>query len=123
MQRKRSLGIILATVLAVVIVFFISGTIMAPESSDIANGSDIQLKGSMTCLQHKDQSGPVTMECAIGFMTTDGKYYAVRDTTPEQSFITGVENGKEIEISGIFTAETSETYIQEGVIEIKGIVE
>lgn len=115
--------IILATVLAVVIVFFVSGTIMAPESPQFSDGDEISLEGSLTCLPHKNQDGPQTMECAIGFIDTDGNYYGVRDTTPEQSFIMGIEHGKEIKIGGIFKAESSDTYQQEGVIEIKGLAE
>lgn len=38
---------------------------------------NVTLTGTYTCLPHKDTSGPQTEECAFGFKTDDGLYYAV----------------------------------------------
>ncbi len=38
------------------------------------------LEGEVVCLPHRNTTGPVTLECAYGLKTDDGKYYAL-DTT------------------------------------------
>ncbi len=38
---------------------------------------NVTLSGTYVCLPHLDTSGPQTMECAFGFKTDDGVYYAV----------------------------------------------
>jgi hypothetical protein len=37
----------------------------------------VTLAGTFGCLQHTDTTGPQTMECAFGFQTDDGVWYAV----------------------------------------------
>lgn len=115
MQRKRSLWIIVVTLAAVLSAFFISGTLDAPESSSkFDDGQFVTVQGNVTCLPHKNQDGPQTMECAFGFKDTDGNYYGLIGgeslmTTPQEETIT---------INGVYKAETSEKYQQNGVIEI-----
>lgn len=38
---------------------------------------DVTLSGTYVCLPHLDTGGPQTEECAFGFKTDDGVYYAV----------------------------------------------
>ncbi|MBY0376373.1 hypothetical protein K2P96_00110 [Patescibacteria group bacterium] len=38
---------------------------------------NVTLSGTYTCLPHLDTRGPQTDECAFGFLTDDGVYYAV----------------------------------------------
>ncbi len=118
--RRRSLGIIIGTVLAVLIVFFVSGTITAPELefTTYKSGDYIAIEGQLTCLNHRNQDGPVTMECAIGFVDLHGNYYALRDKTPGGDEITHLEHGKQMMVSGIFLPESSDRYQQVGVIEV-----
>jgi hypothetical protein len=35
------------------------------------------LSGEYVCLPHRDQSGPQTLECALGIKTSTGEYYAL----------------------------------------------
>lgn len=35
------------------------------------------LTGEHVCLPHRDQSGPQTLECALGIKTSTGEYYAL----------------------------------------------
>lgn len=35
------------------------------------------LTGKYVCLPHRDQSGPQTLECALGLRTESGEYYAL----------------------------------------------
>lgn len=114
----------MATVFMVTLAFFLSGTIFAPEQKGPEDGSTVNLKGQLVCLPHHNAgNGPQTLECAIGFKDTDGNYYGVRDETPNRAFLSGVEHGKDIQISGIFEAEASEKYQQIGIIVIKGLID
>lgn len=113
----------MVTLLAVGVSFFISETLMAPDGPRFQDGQEVVLDGQLTCLPHHNTDGPVTLECAMGFRDSEGDYYGVLDNTPDQIFISGVEHGKDIKISGIFTAETSPRYQQMGVIEVKGLIE
>lgn len=62
------------------------------------------LQGTTVCLPHKDTSGPVTLECAIGLQALSGDYYVLdlanrSPEGPEDLFsVVG-----EIQVSGYFT--------------------
>jgi hypothetical protein len=43
----------------------------------VASPYNTTLSGTYTCLPHADTSGPQTLECAFGFKTDEGDYYAV----------------------------------------------
>lgn len=45
--------------------------------TDAQTSSYVTLIGTPTCLPHKDTSGPITLECAIGLKGDDGRYYAL----------------------------------------------
>ncbi len=52
----------------------------------------VTLSGTYTCLPHKDTTGPQTEECAFGFKTDAGDYYAVnfgQSATAMQQFQSG----------------------------------
>ncbi len=125
-MRRRSLIIIITTLLAVLIAFFISENISAPESGNRARFTDgdmVSLKGELACLPHRDQSGPVTLECAYGFKDESGTYYGLQDTTPDQSFITDVPFGEPVSIEGIYRSGGDDKYQQDGTIELKTLIE
>jgi hypothetical protein len=62
------------------------------------------LQGKTVCLPHKDTSGPVTLECAIGLQAVSGDYYVLdlanrNPEGPEDLF--SVEG--EVQVTGTFT--------------------
>lgn len=125
-MRRRSLLVIITTLLAVLIVFVVSGRISAPEpeaSSVYKEGDLVSLKGELTCLPHRDQSGPQTLECAYGFKDEAGAYYALRDTDPGQSVVGGAPFNTPVQIEGVYRATGDDTYQQIGTIEVKTIIE
>lgn len=50
---------------------------LAPTKENPTVPEETILEGEITCLPHRDQSGPQTLECAIGLKTDDGAYYAL----------------------------------------------
>lgn len=127
MQRRRSLFIIAGMVLAVVVAFFISGTLNAPESipetSGFSDGQYVELAGELVCLPHRDQSGPQTMECAFGFKDESGTYYALQDTTQDYSLLSGVPMNQRIQIGGVYQSSDDDKYQQNGMIKLEKVIE
>lgn len=125
--RKRSLMFVVGTLLAVVAAFFISGTLNGPESAqpaaNFSNGEYVELAGELVCLQHRDQSGPQTMECAFGFRDESGTYFGLQDTTPDYSLLSGVPMGQPITIGGIYRPSEETEYLQSGTIELQNVIE
>ncbi len=62
---------------------------------------DVTLQGHFTCLPHKNTGGPVTMECAFGLETDDGKYYALDATAVSPSPLADMTTGKQVSITGL----------------------
>ncbi|HYF96706.1 MAG TPA: hypothetical protein VD947_01560 [Patescibacteria group bacterium] len=136
--KKNSL-IIAATVLSAVIiaVIVLSVTVFReeaaapqhlsePESTaQYKDGQTIEMTGEVVCLPHRDQSGPVTMECAFGFLDSENdKYYALRDrdgTDPAR--IAGLQTKEILKIKGIYKNNADQKYQQEGTIELISIEE
>lgn len=125
-MRRRSLLIIIVTLLTVLIAFFISGRLHAPEpqssSSRYQDGNLVTLEGEVVCLEHIDQDGPQTLECAYGFKDENGDFYALQDTSTDYSTISGVPMNEKVRLEGTFRTATSETYIQVGKIEVVSII-
>jgi hypothetical protein len=72
----------------------------------------ITVSGTMTCLLHKDTSGPQTLECAIGLKEDGtGRYFAIND---QAATGVGMLGGNEhVTVSGSFTPASSDTRYQE----------
>jgi len=93
----------------------------------IDDGSPTIIKeGRITCLPHTNTDGPQTMECAFGFKTTDGVYYALDGgDMPDQ--ITTTPTDQDVRIEGRFTpvSELSADYWQRypiiGIITVTAI--
>ncbi len=86
----------------------------------VNNPQDIKIKGELTCLPHKDQSGPQTMECAFGLRDAKGTYYALRDTDPGYKNVSQ-PTGKQYEAVGKFTPQEDTKYPIIGTIEIQSL--
>lgn len=62
------------------------------------------VSGTSICLPHKDQTGPQTLECMVGFQGDDGNNYGL-DFTPLESGEARmlVESGVRVEVEGVVT--------------------
>jgi len=89
--------------------------------SCIPQSREFATTGEAICLPHRDSSGPVTMECAIGLRDDQGKFYALRDADPESRTIAGIRTGMRIEVRGLFTERTDPKYQSVGVIEVSSV--
>lgn len=82
MTTKKSVFLIIAAITIVLIAYFAvsqraeQSALGEPQELD-PTPQNVTLSGTFECLQHKDTSGPQTMECGFGFLTDDGVRYAV----------------------------------------------
>lgn len=81
----------------------------------------IRIKGEIVCLPHKDMNGPVTLECAFGLKSMDGKYYGLEDTDLEYKNISSLPNGKIVVITGKLREAPESNYDIKGVIRIESV--
>lgn len=124
-MRRRSLIVIIITILALLIAVFISGNLSAPEdpvqTAPFADNQQVSLRGELVCLPHRDSSGPQTLECAYGFKDESGIYYALEDSTEDYSLIANVPMNELVQIEGTYRSNTDTKYQQEGLIEVSAI--
>lgn len=97
---------------------------LTPDGKSFVNpeqtpGQAIEVTGEIVCLPHKDTSGPITLECAIGLMDTNGVYFSLVD--PDQQFIPNLVSGQQYRISGLFSLVSDSQYDIEGQINIRNI--
>lgn len=143
MAKRPSMGnrtlfiglmIIFITVILVVILVIpgLRQEVQAPQNlseseptATYKDGQTVEMTGDVVCLQHRDQSGPITMECAFGFLDSESdKYYALRDS--DGAYPTRIANlqTKEIlKIKGIYKNNPDQKYQQEGTIELISVEE
>jgi len=81
----------------------------------------VEIKGEIVCLPHKDTSGPITLECAYGIRSADGKHYALKDTDPEYNNIASLPTGEVAVITGKLIEEYESKYDIVGIIEIESV--
>lgn len=123
--KKTNFIALIVIVVIVALIFLLSSispektpsevTIPVPESGPIV------IKGEMTCLPHKDTSGPQTLECAFGLEDETGRYFALKDTDPEYKNVSGVPMGVLVEVEGVFMPTTDSIYQNIGIIEVTRI--
>lgn len=101
----------------------------SPDSLNmiIGDGSpEVSLEGSLTCLPHKDTSGPQTLECALGFEAKNGSFYSL-DSGDMGDQLWNIPMGEPYLVTGRFTPieALSSNYLQiysvEGVITVTSI--
>ena len=87
----------------------------------------VTLTGKQVCLQHRDTTGPQTLECAMGIQTTDGKYYGL-DLALISQIPPAVQNGKTFTASGFLTpvemlsTDQWQKYNMEGIFSVTDTV-
>jgi hypothetical protein len=80
------------------------------------NPESITLKGTLTCLPHRNASGPQTLECAIGFKSDQGVYYSLAG---QNGPITSTPFGKPVKVTGTLKHQESKLYQSSGVITVE----
>ena len=89
-------------------------------TSDVSP-QEIFITGTITCLPHRDQEGPQTLECAYGLKTDDGIYYALSDSNSDYANLTKAGTGDRVLINGMFTPSEKGKYQSVGEITIESL--
>lgn len=85
---------------------------------------NIELRGTQVCLPHKDQSGPQTMECAIGLRADDGFNYGLDTSRLQPDAIGEMAGGARVRITGHYTpvealsADHYQKYDMRGIVQV-----
>lgn len=115
LQRRR---LVIACGLTIVLTLTAIATgmvILNRQPTTMPDTTKVTLTGELTCLPHKDSSGPQTQECAMGLHADDGRYYALRD----DHNIAHYQTGKQVKASGVLTAPTDTTYDIVGIFTVE----
>lgn len=89
---------------------------------------NVMLSGNYECLPHADTSGPQTMECAFGFKTDDGVYYALNFGASENA-MEQFQSGQHITAEGFVVIKEALSsdywakYNMKGIFTITKIIE
>lgn len=87
------------------------------STGGIKSGGTVTVEGRMTCLPHRDTSGPQTMECAIGFKADNGDYYGIRS----QDSLVDTSGRDHLRVTGSLGPAASSKYQSEGTITVSKI--
>lgn len=117
-SRNRILLLIIAIVI-VGIAVWIGKAVQAPRTDNASKTNKVSLTGKLVCLPHKNSDGPQTLECAYGFRTEGGTYYALREKDQSNPVLNAVPNDETVEVSGTLQEGTSATYKMEGTITVE----
>jgi hypothetical protein len=91
--------------------------IVDTESADMRQ---TKIEGQIDCLPHRDTSGGITLECAIGLQGKDGMYYGLQ--LNQQDVNSGkIILGQKVVITGIFTPSQDSKYNIIGTIEVASV--
>ena len=124
---KNTIYIIIAVILVIAIAFLLKKNFLSPPptsptvTSPTTTAKEVTIKGTMTCLPHRDTSGPQTMECAFGLKGEDGVYYALHDTDPTYKNIGNIPNNIPVTVSGIFRPGEDARYQSIGTIDVVSV--
>lgn len=91
----------------------------------IYNGvpKNVTINGTLTCLPHKDMSGPITLECAFGLKEDDtASYYALDTSMLETDQAVFSETGTHVSVFGLLVPIEQISSNQWQKYNIKGII-
>jgi hypothetical protein len=120
MERKRLLiacGVITLLAVVGVVIVIISMSNRTGNSSQVP--TPMTVTGNLTCLPHSNtQPGqPVTLECATGLKTADGRHYALLNLSSKDA---NTDFSKQVTVSGdVVPPSADERYDIEGTIVVK----
>jgi hypothetical protein len=110
------IGAIAALLTAGALTYFIGNTTKAPAGNEKQQAT---LEGKMICLPHKNQDGPQTLECAIGFTSDNGKTYAIQSDSPDIALSGAAGSDKKVRITGVVSADdTNSKYKTDGKLRV-----
>jgi hypothetical protein len=81
----------------------------------------VVLVGEGVCLPHKGNPEITTMECAYGFQDDQGRFFALRDVSPELTTIAQLVMGVPTRITGTFYPHRDTKYEGVGIVEVTKI--
>lgn len=96
-------------------------SVSVPSGTTPASSGEISVKGTYTCLPHKNTDGPQTMECALGMKTDKGLYYAL-DTSAVSPNPFDMATGQNISVTGTLVAQNALNSNQWNIYPIEGII-
>lgn len=104
-MHKKRLYLLIGVCMAFVVSILLLALLAANQSAQNQQNADqprAEYSGNLACLPYKNtQPGQtVTLECATGLRTTDGKYYALKDIPDEYKYL---EFSTDIIVSGEVT--------------------
>ncbi|OGI68524.1 hypothetical protein A2738_01420 [Candidatus Nomurabacteria bacterium RIFCSPHIGHO2_01_FULL_42_15] len=118
-MKKQYILALVGILIVIGISVYASKTAESPKPDDLVESNDeqggtfemiiddgspaITKEGRIVCLPHTNPDGPQTLECAFGFRTNDGVYYALDGgDMPDQISTTPMD--QDVRIEGRFTA-------------------
>lgn len=96
------------------------GQSFTEEIGEITVSTPTTFFGQQTCLPHRDTSGPVTLECAIGLESTTGEFYAL-DLSEVSPSVVATYSGQQLRIQGELK-DLSQNQNEWQKYDIKGII-
>ena len=131
---------VILTVLAAVgglflVTLLVRGTLIPPKDlvtpgtrPDMPISSDtppppgpVVLVGTGVCLPQRGNQVIASMECAYGFQDEQGRYFALRDVSPDLTTIAQLVMGEPTRITGTFYEHTDRKYEGVGIVEVTQI--
>lgn len=117
--------------LILLIIVALAGVIFLINQGNISNSnskstelpptsSQITVVGTQACLPHKDQTGPQTLECAIGLKTTHG-YYGLKNIPQADLISNKLSTTKPFMVTGTLETGTDSKYDTLGTITVSSI--
>lgn len=82
----------------------------------------ISISGEIACIPHKDKTGPQTLECAIGLLGEDGKYYRFKNLSQKDIASGRFSTGKKVKIDGTIILQSSDIFDFVGYIDATSII-
>jgi len=98
------------------------GTSPTGPSATVPPAGPIEVRGRVTCLPHRDTTGPQTLECAFGLRDEKGRYYALRDTDPGYANVSRLASDADVIVRGTFTPREDEKYQSIGMIDVTEVL-
>lgn len=106
-QKGNTVWWVIGIVAVAVAAFFMfrkpRADVTVPPAGQVngANQQQIIVEGEVTCLPHRDTSGPTTMECAYGLKADDGSYYGLNAATLPPNEPVEYDVGDRISVKGV----------------------
>lgn len=102
----KKVTIILGVIILILIIAIIYGGVYLVRSGDDKQtdlpfefGDKVTVEGELVCLPHRDQTGPQTLECALGLKKNADTYYGIKNTG-DAFGVGGFTTGDRVSVTG-----------------------